>query len=84
MVDVGDHAIQARARMADALAEIIAADPRVRRWQQLDFQDDGGVVLVVELYGESEAISKQTIARELEGLATVALPALAWVRVQVT
>jgi hypothetical protein len=69
--------------MVDALAEIIEVDPRVRRWRSLDFADDGGVVLVVELHGRPDVISKQIIARELEGAARLALPALTWIRVQV-
>ena len=69
--------------MVDALAEIIEVDPRVRRWRSLDFADDGGVVLVVELHGRPDVISKQIIARELEGAPRLALPALTWIRVQV-
>lgn len=69
--------------MADALAEIVEVDSRVRRWRRLDFADDGGVVLVVELHGRPDVISKQIIARELEAVATMALPALTWIRVQV-
>jgi hypothetical protein len=69
--------------MADALAEIIGVDPRVRRWRRLDFADDGGIVLVVELHGGPDVISKQIIARELEGAARLALPAVTWIRVQV-
>jgi hypothetical protein len=69
--------------MVDALAEIIEVDPRVRRWRSLDFADDGGVVLVVELHGRPDVISKQISARELKGAARLALPALTWIRVQV-
>ena len=83
MIESGDFAIRVRARMVDALAEIIKVDPRVRRWRSLDFADDGGVVLVVELHGRPDVISKQIIARELEGAARLALPALTWIRVQV-
>ena len=83
MIESGDFAIRVRARMVDALAEIIKVDPRVRRWRSLDFADDGGVVLVVELHGRPDVISKQIVARELEGAARLALPALTWIRVQV-
>lgn len=83
MIESGDFAIRVRARMADALAEMTGVDPRVRRWRSLDFADDGGVVLVVELHGRPDVISKQIIARELEGAARLALPALTWIRVQV-
>jgi hypothetical protein len=83
MMEPSDLTVRTRARLADALAEIVEADPRVRRWRRLNFADDGGALLVVELRDGPDATSKQVIARELEFVATIALPKLTWVRVQV-
>jgi hypothetical protein len=83
MMEPSDLTIRTRARLADALAEIVEADPCVRRWRRLNFAEDGGALLVVELRDRPDAIAKQVIARELEFVATIALPKLTWVRVQV-
>lgn len=83
MMEPSDLTIRTRARLADALAEIVEADPRVRRWRRLNFAADGGALLVVELRDGPDAIAKQVIARELEFVATIALPKLTWVRIQV-
>ena len=83
MMESSDLTIRMRARLADALAGVVEADPRVRRWRRLDFADDGGALLVVELRHGPDAIARQVIARELECLATAALPKLTWVRIQV-
>ena len=82
-VEPSDLTIRTRARLADGLARMVEADPRVRRWRRLDFADDGGVVLVVELRSGPDAIARQVIARELEFLAALALPKLTSVRIQV-
>jgi hypothetical protein len=83
MMEPSDLTIRTRARLADALAGIVEADPRVRRWRRLDFAEDGGALLVVELRRGPDAIARQVIARELEFVASVALPRLTWVRIQV-
>jgi hypothetical protein len=83
MMEPSDLTIRMRARLADALAGVVETDPRVRRWRRLDFADDGGALLVVELREGPDAIAREVIARELEFLATIALPKLTWVRIQV-
>jgi hypothetical protein len=83
MVELSDSAVKARARLADALAMIFEADPRVRRWRRVEFADNGGALVVVELKAAASRIAAEVIARELEFAATSALPMLPWVRVQV-
>ena len=83
MVELSDSAVKARARLADALAMIFEADPRVRRWRRVEFADDGGALVVVELKAAASRIASEIIARELELAAASALPMLPWVRVQV-
>jgi hypothetical protein len=83
MVELSDSAVKARARLADALAMIFDADPRVRRWRRVEFADDGGALVVVELKAAASRIASEIIARELEFAAASALPMLPWVRVQV-
>jgi hypothetical protein len=83
MVELSDSAVKARARLADALAMIFEADPRVRRWRRVEFADDGGALVVVELKAAASRIAAEVIARELELAAASALPMLPWVRVQV-
>jgi hypothetical protein len=84
MIEPNDVTINTRARLADELAVIVEADPRVRRWRRLDFADDGGAVIVVELHHGTDAISRGVIARELEFEAASKLPKLTWLRVQVS
>lgn len=74
--------LNARARLADALVRVIEADPRVIRLRRLEFAHDGGVVVSVELHAGTEKISGEVMAREIEFLATIALPKLTWVRVR--
>jgi hypothetical protein len=62
MMEPSDLTIRTRARLADALAGIVEADPRVRRWRRLDFAEDGGALLVVELRRGPDAIARQVIA----------------------
>ena len=83
MIELSDGTIKARARLADALAVFFEADSRVRRWRRVEFAEDGGVVIVIELRHGPEAIVRQVIARELEFAAEMALPELPWIRVQV-
>lgn len=83
MIDLTDSTIKARARLADALALVIEADARVRRWRRVEFADDGGALVVVELREDPGRIGREVIARELERAAARALPKLSWVRVQV-
>jgi hypothetical protein len=82
MVELSDSVIKTRARLADALALIVDTDPRVLRWRRMEFAEDGGVVVVVELMPAHGRIASEVIARELEFSAASALPTLPWVRVQ--
>jgi len=83
MVELSDSTIRARGRLADELARVIRADARVRRWRRLEFAEDGGVVLVVELCADLGSTSREVIAREVEFAAATAVPKVPWVRVQV-
>jgi hypothetical protein len=83
MIELSDSTIKARAGLADALANVIEADARVRRWRRVEFSEDGGVLVVVELLHGLGRMAGEVIARELEFAAATALPKLAWVRVQV-
>jgi hypothetical protein len=83
MVDLNDTTINARARAANALAAFFEVDPRVRRWRRVEFADDGGAVVVLELMPTHGRITAQVIARELEFTAARELPGLPWIRVQV-
>jgi hypothetical protein len=82
MIEMSDVAINARARLADALTKLIEADPRVRRWRRMEFAEDGGALVVVELHSVSGKIAGEVIARELEFELALRLPPLPWVRVQ--
>jgi hypothetical protein len=85
MVELGDDAvIIARARLAEKMALVIQRDPRVRRWLRVEFAPDGGTQVVIELRDNRSRIGGEVIARELEFAVARALPALPWVRVQVT
>ena len=83
MVELNDSTIKTRARLADALGLIFDADPRVLRWRRVEFAEDGGAVVVVELMPTHGKLTAEVIARELEFAAASALPKLPWVRVQV-
>jgi hypothetical protein len=50
----------------------------------VEFSDDGGAVVVVELMPTYGGIAAEVIARELEFAAASALPKLPWIRVQLT
>jgi hypothetical protein len=82
MVELSDVAINARARLADALTKLIEADLRVRRWRRIEFLEDGGALVVVELHPVPGKIAGEVIARELEFDLATRLPSLLWVRVQ--
>jgi hypothetical protein len=82
MVELNDSVITTRARLANALALMFDADPRVLRWRRVEFADDGGVVVVVELTHASSRVAAEVIVRELEFSAARALPKLPWIRVQ--
>jgi hypothetical protein len=82
MVELNDSVITTRARLANALALMFDADPRVLLWRRVEFADDGGVVVVVELTHASSRVAAEVIARELEFSAARALPKLPWIRVQ--
>jgi hypothetical protein len=83
MSQLSEVAINFRARLADALVTLIEADPRVQRWRRIEFGDDGGAVVVVDMRPELGRIAAEVIARELELWSSKALPTLPWVRVQV-
>jgi hypothetical protein len=82
VIELNDSVIKTRARLADALGLIFDADPRVLRWRRVEFADDGGAVVVVELMPTQTRTAADVIARELEFIAATALPKLPWVRVQ--
>jgi hypothetical protein len=83
MVELNESAINTRARLANALALILEADPRVLRWRRVEFAEDGGVVVLVDLLPGQDRIARQVIARELEFAVGRALPRIPWIRVQV-
>jgi hypothetical protein len=83
VIELNDSTINSRARLADALGLVIQADPRVRRWRRIEFADDGGALIVVDLHPDPRGIADLVIARELELVVAMALPKLPWVRVQV-
>jgi hypothetical protein len=82
MIHVSESMISTRARLAEALTLLIESDPRVRRWRRVEFAEDGGVVVVVELHRDPSRIAGEAIARELEFMAAISVPRLPWVRVQ--
>ena len=82
MIDLSETTISARARIAEALVKMIEADRRVRRWRRVEFAEDGGAVISVELQPEARLVGGESIARELEWMAMLALPKLRWVMVQ--
>jgi hypothetical protein len=83
MIELSDCTITTRARLANALALFFEADPRVRRWRRVEFADDGGAVVIVELEPTHGRIAAEAVARELEFAAASTLPRLPWIRVQV-
>jgi hypothetical protein len=83
MLQLSDDLITRRARLAARMTAVIEADWRVDRCTRIDFYDDGGALLVVELIRHSDPKSRNVIARELEFAVTQALPALPWARVQI-
>lgn len=83
MVELNESAINTRARLANALALILEADPRVLRWRRVEFAEDGGVVVLVDLLPGLGRIASPVIARELEFSVGRALPRIPWIRVQV-
>lgn len=82
MVQLSDNAITLRARLADIMTEIVEVDGRVRRCKRIDFADEGGVVLTVELVPARYATIGEAIARELELTIKQRLPMLPWARVE--
>ena len=80
---LSEVAIDARARLAGALVNVVESDPRVERWRRIEFADDGGAVVVIDVRPELGRIGAEVIARELEFWSARALPSLPWVRVQV-
>jgi hypothetical protein len=83
MLELNDGVITRRARLAEKLTAMIEGDHRVRKCKRIDFSNEGGALLVVELVPNSGAISREAIARELEFAISQAEPALPWARVQV-
>jgi hypothetical protein len=84
MLELSDEVIARRAHLAERVTDVIDADRRVRRCRRIDFSNDGGALLTVELVPDSDAKSREAIARELEFVVSQALAALPWVRVQLT
>jgi hypothetical protein len=80
---MSDGLINARARIAERITEVIESDRRVRRCKRIDFTNGGGALLAVELVPGSDAKSREAVARELEFFVGEAVPALRWTRVQV-
>lgn len=62
----GDLAISALARLAQRLTHLVEVDHRVRRCRVIDFADDGGVLLCIELQRGTDPMPCRVIARELE------------------
>jgi hypothetical protein len=83
MLELSDDVLTRRARLAARLTAVIESDWRVDRCTRIDFVDEGGALLVVELIRLSDPMSRNVIARELEFAVTQALPPLPWVRVQI-
>jgi hypothetical protein len=83
MVELSDSVITRRVRLAEKVTGMVEADHRVRKCRRIDFSNEGGLLLVIELIPNSGAISRKAIARELEFAISQAEPALPWVRVQV-
>ena len=63
MVELSDSVITRRARLAERLTTMIEADHRVRKCKSIDFSNEGGALLTVELIPNSGAISREAIAR---------------------
>jgi hypothetical protein len=83
MVELSDSVITRRARLAEKLTAMIEGDHRLRKCRRIDFSNEGGALVVIELIPNSGAISREAIARELEFAISQAEAALPWVRVQV-
>jgi hypothetical protein len=83
MLELSDQVISRRARLAGGISDALASDLRVRHCKRIDFADDGGVLVAVELIPSADAKNRDVIARELEFAISEAVPALAWTRVQV-
>jgi hypothetical protein len=83
LVELSDSIIARRAHLAEKLTALIEADLRVRKCKSIDFSNEGGALLTLELIPNSGAISREAIARELEFAISQAEPALPWARVQV-
>ena len=66
MIVPSESTINSRARLAEALARVIDADPRVRRWRRVEFADDGSALVVVELYAEPGGIVNPAYMRRVE------------------
>jgi hypothetical protein len=64
MIEPNDVTIITRARLADELAGIVEADPRVRRWRRLDFADDGGAVMRWWSCTAARTLSPEASSRE--------------------
>jgi hypothetical protein len=84
MIDLSDESvISARARLADRIAALLEADPRVRACVALEFAEGGGAQATVTLIASPDRIATAVIARELEFAVGTALADLPWIRVRV-
>ena len=83
MLELSNDVVVRRARLAARLTAVIEADWRVDRCRSIEFVDEGGAIVAVELVRRSDVQSRNAIARELEFAVAQALPALRWAGVQV-
>lgn len=78
----GELAIDSRARLAEKLTSLVESDGRVSKCRVIDFAQDGGVLLAVDLRPGLDRMAGKALARELEFELAMKLPALLWVRVE--
>jgi hypothetical protein len=83
MAEMDDLMFNRRARLAEKMTELVESDRRVGRCKRVDFSNEGGAMVAVELVRHADAASRGAIARELEFAIAEAMPALAWASVQI-
>ncbi len=83
MAVLDDALFSRRAWLAEKVTELIEADRRVGRCKRVDFSNEGGVIVGVELITYGDAASRGSIARELEFAISEAMPALPWATVRI-
>ena len=80
---VDDGVMTRRVRVAEKVTQLIESDRRVSRCKRVDFSNEGGLVVGVELITYGDAASRGSIARELEFAISDAIPALPWATVRI-